>query len=280
MSQERRSELIVAACFGASMLGGLALLGLYLAGGWPPLEGVLLFVTLGGLGMGISVWARDLLPHRLIVEDRHQLGSTPQERQQLDAAIADEQGFSRRTLLIRMLIGAFGALAAAVAIPILSLGPSPGNSLFVTAWRRGQRLVDEQGQPVQASDLAVGAIRTVFPEGAGHPADSASILIRVEPGLLRLPADQAQYAPDGYVCFSKLCTHAGCPVGLYLAQRHELACPCHQSVFDVLTGAQPIAGPAARPLPQLPIARQADGTFVALGDFPAPVGPSFWSVHQ
>jgi ubiquinol-cytochrome c reductase iron-sulfur subunit len=55
-------------------------------------------------------------------------------------------------------------------------------------------------------------------------------------------------------------------------------CPCHQSTFDVLDGAVPVSGPAARPLPQLPIALADDGTFIALGDFPEPVGPAFWNI--
>ena len=40
-----------------------------------------------------------------------------------------------------------------------------------------------------------------------------------------------------------------------VSAQHTLICPCHQSVFDVLHGARPISGPAARPLPQLPIQR-------------------------
>jgi ubiquinol-cytochrome c reductase iron-sulfur subunit len=76
--------------------------------------------------------------------------------------------------------------------------------------------------------------------------------------------------------YSKVCTHAGCPVGLYEAQRHELLCPCHQSAFDVLRGAQPRSGPAARAQPQLPIAIAPDGTIMALGDFSSPIGPAYW----
>jgi ubiquinol-cytochrome c reductase iron-sulfur subunit len=67
-------------------------------------------------------------------------------------------------------------------------------------------------------------------------------------------------------------------VGLYRAAEHRLICPCHQSTFDVLDGAQPVFGPAARPLPQLPIQLQADGTFIATGDFSEPVGPAFWNI--
>jgi ubiquinol-cytochrome c reductase iron-sulfur subunit len=106
------------------------------------------------------------------------------------------------------------------------------------------------------------------------------LLIRVEPGLLQLPGERAAWAPDGFVAYSKICTHAGCPVGLYRSSEHTLICPCHQSEFDVLVGAQPISGPAARALPQLPIRLEADGTFVATGDFPEPVGPGFWNMTQ
>ena len=68
--------------------------------------------------------------------------------------------------------------------------------------------------------------------------------MRVEPSLLQLPASRRTWAPDGLVAYSKVCTHAGCPVGLYEADIHELLCPCHQSSFDVLDGA---GRSAARP---------------------------------
>ncbi|MDP8968915.1 MAG: Rieske (2Fe-2S) protein, partial [Actinomycetota bacterium] len=81
-----------------------------------------------------------------------------------------------------------------------------------------------------------------------------------------------------YVAYSKVCTHAGCPVGLYQVQTHQLFCPCHQSAFDVLEGAKPQFGPATRPLPQLPLHIDEEGRLVARGDFPEPVGPGFWSL--
>jgi ubiquinol-cytochrome c reductase iron-sulfur subunit len=121
-------------------------------------------------------------------------------------------------------------------------------------------------------------VLTVFPNGDSSDPNSATLLIRVAPELLQLPEDRVGWAPDGFIAYSKICTHAGCPVGLYRASQHTLICPCHQSEFDVLRGAVPINGPAARPLPQLRIERQADGTLVALGDFSDPVGPSFWNM--
>ena len=273
------AERIVAASFVLTMVAGVAVLGVYLAGGQTQIEGALLFLALGGLGVGITVWAHRLLPNREHIELRHRLAD-PRAERELAATLKAEEGIGRRTMLLRLLAGAIGGLAAALAIPVLSLGPGPGRDLFVTRWRKGLRAVDMTGAPVHAADLEIGGVLTVFPEGSPGSANSQTLLIRVEPGLLRLPPDRAAWAPNGYVAYSKVCTHAGGPVGLYRAAQHRLICPCHQSTFDVLDGAQPTFGPAARPLPQLPIALQPDGTFVALGDFPEPVGPSFWNRTQ
>ena len=254
---------------------GVALLGLYLAGGQTQWEGVLLFACLGGIGVGIVLWAQRLLPDDLTVTPRHPPRATrePSEPRPVEEAV------SRRRALQRLLVLAFGGLAAALAIPVLSLGPAPGRSLFETSWRAGRRLVGLDGQPVNASSLPLDGIATVFPEGEPGSAGGQAVLLHLDASLLRLPPERLAGAPQGFVCYSKVCTHAGCPVGLYRTFEHRLLCPCHQSTFDVLSGAVPVAGPAARPLPQLPIRLEADGTFVALGDFSEPVGPSFWNIH-
>jgi ubiquinol-cytochrome c reductase iron-sulfur subunit len=275
---ERRAELLVLSLFGASTLAGVALLVLYVLGGQPQLEGLLLTVCLGGIGAGIVVWGQRLMPSRILVEKRGPVGGSPQRIEDLEQALVEEAGFSRRTLLIRALAGTMAGLAAALAIPVFSLGPAPGRALFETAWRQGGRLAVAGGEPLRGDDLPIGGVLTVFPNGDDGDPNSATLLIRVEPGLLRLPGERAEWAPDGFVAYSKLCTHAGCPVGLYRSSEHTLICPCHQSEFDVLDGARPISGPAARALPQLPIRRQEDGTFVALADFPEPVGPGFWNM--
>jgi ubiquinol-cytochrome c reductase iron-sulfur subunit len=290
---ERTGERVIAAAFVVAMLAGLALLVVYILGGQTQVEGVLLTLTLGGLGVGIVVWAQALLPEQERTEDRHPLSSPAVEPPEAlsdeppdappgvapgDLETATRLGITRRTLLVRLMVGAFAGLAAAVAVPIFSLGPAPGRSLFQTSWRAGLHLVDAGGRRIQATDVPVGGILTVFPEGVTEIADAQTVLLHVEPGLLRLEGEAAAWAPDGFVAYSKVCTHAGCPVGLYRAPDHQLVCPCHQSAFDVLDGAKAVAGPAVRPLPQLPIRLQADGTFIALGDFPAPIGPSFWNL--
>lgn len=268
---------LVGTAFILSILASLALTAVYAVGGQPQLEGALLAVSLGTLGAGIILWARDLLIPEEISEEREPEPSPPGMRAAAETALQmGGRQLTRRTALSRLLIGALGALGLAALFPIRSLGPGPGRSLFHTQWSAGARVVDNEGRPVSVRDLEVGSVVTVFPEGfVGSPV-SQVLLIRVEPGSLQLRPGRLAWAPDGVVAFSKICTHAGCPVGLYDASTHQLLCPCHQSTFDVLSGATPVFGPASRPLPQLPLEARADGVLRARADFQEPVGPGFW----
>lgn len=275
-----RSERLVALCFAITALTGFALVGVFAFDASVQVQALLLFVCLGALGSGIVIWAHDLLPSQEYVEARHSLVRNPDAPRLLAETLVAERGLTRRTLLVRTLIAALGGLGAALAVPVFALGPAPGDALSVTPWKKGLRLVDQENRPITAASLPVDGVLTVFPEGSPGSADGQALLIHVEEGLLRLAPDRLAVAPQGFVCYSKVCTHAGCPVGLYRASLHSLICPCHQSTFQVLDGAEPSFGPAVRPLPQLPISLQPDGTFVALGDFSGPVGPSFWDMKR
>ena len=273
----RPAERPVAALLIASIGASLALAAVYIAGGQPQLEGVLLACSLGGLGAAVIVWALRLLPHEEVTDVREPEPSPEAVRAGATAAlVAGEELLAGRRTLARLLLGALAGLALVLFFPIRSLGPRPGRSLFHTEWGPGAFVVDGDGRRVRNDRLAVQSVITVFPEGhAGSPV-SQTLLIRVDPALLDLPPARAAWAPDGYVAFSKICTHAGCPVGLYRAAAHQLLCPCHQSTFDVLRGAVPVFGPTTRALPQLPLRIDADGFLRATGDFSAPVGPGFW----
>jgi ubiquinol-cytochrome c reductase iron-sulfur subunit len=260
-----------------SILASVALIGIYITGGNPQIEGTGLALALGGLGTAIVIWANGLLDSRVEVEERHSLASSAEQRATARDALDPEQ-ISRRRFLVRLLGGAGGLLTAALLLPAFSLGPQPGSDLFRTAWRRGLRVVDLNNQPIQPSSLPLDSVMTVFPEGFVGRADSQTLLIKVRPSDLHLPDGRASWAPEGCLAYSKVCTHAGCPVGLYRAAEHQLLCPCHQSTFDVLRGAPPVFGPAARPLPQLPMELDTEGNLVALGDFPEPIGPGFWDM--
>jgi ubiquinol-cytochrome c reductase iron-sulfur subunit len=278
-ARERRAERIVLLAFGLTALSGLALLVLYALGGQTQLEGILLAICLGGLGVGIVVWAQELMSGELRIEPRHRLGGGRAASEAVADALTDEAGFSRRRVLQFGLVGALSGLAAALVVPVLSLGPAPGKSLFRTPWTKGAKVVGFDGVAVKASDIPPDGVVTVFPEGFAGNAEAQTVLINAGADRLQLQGQAAQWAPDGFVAYSKVCTHAGCPVGLYRASQGALICPCHQSTFDVMIGAVPTFGPAARPLPQLPIQLEPDGTFTALGDFPEPVGPSFWNMN-
>ena len=88
---------------------------------------------------------------------------------------------------------------------------------------------------------------------------------------------QAGFGYGEYVAYSKICTHAGCPVSLYEQETSRILCPCHQSQFHVTQGAKPVFGPATRPLPQLPIEVDDEGYFVARSDYIEAVGPTYWN---
>jgi len=260
------------------MLGSIGLVVYYLTGESAQVEGILLGLALGGMGFGVIGWATGLMDVPTVVEEREPLESSDATIEQAEDTIGQE-AVTRRKMLLRLAGGASATLGAALAIPALSLGPRPGQSLEETKWTPGARVVDRFGDPQRPDDIPLNGIKTVFPSGFEGEADSQTVVIKIEPELLDLPEGREDWAPEGCVAFSKICTHAGCPVGLYRAEARQLLCPCHQSTFDVTTGCTPVFGPAARPLPQLPMEIDEAGFLVATGDFPEPVGPSFWNMN-
>jgi ubiquinol-cytochrome c reductase iron-sulfur subunit len=273
----RGVEATIAVAFVAAVFGGFGLAAAYAAGGQPQVEGALLFVTLTGIGVGIATWGKYLFPNGPYEQEREPLTSSDEEREALARSM--ERGsadLSRRRFLRRLMIAAGGALGVALLFPIRSLGPNPDDVLEHTLWTDGARLVDMFGHPVAPSSVAVGGVITVFPEGAVGDATSQALLIHAGPEPVVTRPGRETWSPDGFLAFSKVCTHAGCPVGLYQHSTNQLVCPCHQSLFNVLEGARVVFGPAPRALPQLPLAVDGGGFLVAQHDFDEAVGPSFW----
>ncbi|MDX1510324.1 MAG: Rieske (2Fe-2S) protein [Nitriliruptorales bacterium] len=281
--RERRGTRWVAVSLLAAIAAGIGLLVLYVQGGQTQAEGVLIFLAFGSVGLALGIWVRVVIGPDEVVEPRYPMASTDEERSTFsevyERAVDDIGGGTRRRFLGRLLAAAAATLGLAIAFPLRSLGPGPAAELFRTAWRPGARLVDLEGHPIRLADVAVDQAITVFPEHAPRSADSQAFLIGTRSDAVVVDELPEQTAP-GTVCYSKICTHAGCPVGLYRAQAGELLCPCHQSTFDVNRGAAVKSGPAGRPLPQLPITVDEEGFLVALGDFAEPVGPSFWNMTR
>ncbi|HEX4493666.1 MAG TPA: Rieske 2Fe-2S domain-containing protein [Acidimicrobiia bacterium] len=274
----RNAARIVSGCFLLSAAGAIALIVVYWRGGQPQLEGTFLAVAFLSLGIGFVVWAHRLLPNTPRVEPRPPLGTTPEERAELIDDLDRGGVLERRRFLLGALTSALGAIGVSLLFPIRSLGPQPGNALDHTPWKKGMRVVTSDGEAVTAKSVPSDGLVTVFPEGFPDSADGQAVLMRVDPSLLEGARGGSEWAPDGLIAFSKVCTHAGCPVGLYQSSIHQLLCPCHQSAFDVLRGAEPTTGPADRALPQLPLMIDGDGVLRARGDFSSPVGPRTWNL--
>ena len=278
-SRQRWGFLLVSAAFTTAVAGGVLFLIAYWTGaGNLPLGGMLALL-LAGVGASLVLYAHWLTVETQAIEPREELPSPVPERQRTeDNYCAGVQQMQRRGLL--WCIGAAAvALPAAIVVSLFrSLGRPPAQSLFNPIWKRGDRLTSAEGKPVTVNTLEQGSTIVVFPENRRGDERAQTVLVRVKEQLLQLPDDRNDWAPMGYVAYSRVCTHAGCTVGMYEATTGLLMCPCHQSTFDVLRGAQPNGGPAARPLPQLPLYADADGFLRAAGEFTAPPGPGFWGL--
>ncbi len=288
-----RAERMVATLFLLAVVGTIGFIVTFAA--WPfefedrfyefytPLLGIFMTMALAGIGAGAVVWAKTLMVDEEVVQERHHLASSDEERAEAVALLKqgfEESGLPRRSMLRNsMLLGA-GSLAL-LPIPLLfGLGKTDGKekTLATTGWKAGSRLLDELGRAVKIGDLEIGGGKTVFPdvEGGRRMADSAAFIIRMRPEDLKVSDARTNWVVDGHVVYSVICTHLGCPVKLYEQQTHHLFCPCHQSTFDAANGAKALFGPAKRSLPQLAISLDDEGYFVARGDFNEPVGPSYW----
>jgi ubiquinol-cytochrome c reductase iron-sulfur subunit len=275
-------ETFVAICFVLAVLATIGLGWTYAKGGQPQTEGALLFVIFGGIGVGMAAWGKYLMPRGPFVEEREVL--TTEEGQEKFAKtfargkVAVE---GRRSVLVKLFLGAMGTMTAVLLFPIRSLtdkNPVDEKYWFRSGWKKGDLLLDEQGKPIHVDDLTVGDYTTVFPRSSTDQAMDQTLLIRASSEPV-FPPDEPHkkgWSPLGYIAFSKVCTHAGCPVGQYEAQFANLLCPCHQSTFDVLNGAKVIFGPAPRPLPQLPLMVDSQGYLRAASTYGVPLGPGFW----
>ncbi len=249
-------------------------------------------ITLGLLGVGIGAvhWSKALMHGHEQVEERHPTRGTDETRDRAVEIFREanaESGFTRRTLVRNSLIGAVVATPIPAIALFRDLAPAedPVALLKQTMWDTGVRLTrDPSGTPIKAADVTIGSAFHVIPEGLAEleshrleeKAKAAVLLMRLPVDELNEREDRRGWSYDGIVAYSKICTHVGCPVALYEQQTHHLLCPCHQSQFDVANHCAVIFGPAARPLPQLPITVDEEGYLVAQSDFTEPVGPSFW----
>lgn len=269
-----RASAAVLACFAASAVFGAGMAIVYWTTNDIGLEGGFLGGCLLLLAIGLVIWSHHLLPEGPYHEEYPEFRA-PARKEAKVLATVDRGGVGRR----KVLLGSLGAIGVTVGASVLSTIRSFGSrpdSLAHTPWRQRLVLVDSDNRPVKMGDVPVGGALSVFPQGFTTEPNVPAMLIHLPPGKNHPLPGRGSWAPDGYVCYSKVCSHAGCPVNLYDRQTMVLECPCHQSTFDVTRGAHPIFGPAAGSLAQLPLSVDPDGTLRSAGDYSQPPGPVFW----
>ncbi|MEU5989511.1 Rieske 2Fe-2S domain-containing protein [Spirillospora sp. NPDC047418] len=311
----KRAERIVAAFFLLAFLASVAFIAYFIGwsgrdggmhGIWDAREvnfwlGGTMALAFLSMAIGVTIWVRRLMTSKPIIQERHELAADEETKETFNReflAGAEDSGITKRPLLRRTLLLAAAPLGLAPLVLLRDLGPLPEKRLRHTFWgeavkrakaegKRGVRLVvDGTNKPLRVSDFATpGSMITVLPEGMEEHLPENQVITQVAKAvtiLINVPADEFKPAKgrenwhiNGVVAYSKVCTHVGCPAALYEQTTHHILCPCHQSTFDATDAAKVIFGPAARPLPQLPLAVE-DGYIVATSDYHEPVGPSFW----
>ncbi len=303
----RRNERQVALAFGLSALATLGFIVAFVA--FPRADETIVIIPgllepsasnfFLGLSLGIAIlligvgaihWAKKLMTDEEIVEERHRVNSPPEDREAFEEILTEgvaESGIRERSLIRRTLLGAMLLLPLPAVIMLRDLGPLPKNKLRETIIYPGVRIVTDGPAPLplRPEDIPIGGLVNAIPanlpeveeeEGTLNARAKATLM------LIRLRPEEivAQQGDDwdvaGILCFSKVCTHVGCPLGLYEQRSHHMLCPCHQSTFDLADAGHVIFGPAARSLPQLAIDVDSEGYIVAREGFTQPVGPSFW----
>ncbi|MET7856263.1 Rieske 2Fe-2S domain-containing protein [Streptomyces sp. NPDC005318] len=298
----KRSERTVALLFVLSMLATIGFIASYVIFPvdkivfiWPfghvsALNfslGLTLGVALFTIGAGAVHWARTLMSDVEVADDRHAIEAAPEVKAKVFAdfaAGAEESAFGRRKLIRNTLFGALALVPLSGVMLLRDLGPLPEKKLRQTLWAKGKQLINMNTmEPLRPEDVAVGSLTFAMPEGLKEEdhdfqtqiAKAALMIIRIQPENIKDKRER-EWAHEGIVAFSKICTHVGCPISLYEQQTHHVLCPCHQSTFDLSDGARVIFGPAGHSLPQLRIGVNSEGNLEALGDFEEPVGPAFW----
>jgi ubiquinol-cytochrome c reductase iron-sulfur subunit len=271
--RQRQAGIRIRVAFVLATLAGAAFAVCYALDAGEQTLGVTIALAFGSIAYGLGAWARLLLPTGGYVQSREPSLRSPREESLLIQEATEEPSPVNRRSMLGLLGLAVTTIGAALAFPLRSLyppgQPAPLTELRQTPWRFGPRLVTTDGRPVRPIMVTAEATLTVLPEGDSEAGDAPAFVVRVP--------DRTSGQDGGTIrAFSLLCTHAGCPVGLYESTTARVLCPCHQSVFDLRDAAKPVAGPAARPLPELPITVDAEGFLRAAGDFTSPPGPGYW----
>lgn len=167
-------------------------------------------------------------------------------------------------------------IATSAAFPLTALGqppnrlrPQPGDWLiFEEGPHQGKKvrpeLLELDQRPVSA--LAQDPETDTLRDGSRL---NRVMITRVDPEHVteRYRANTAA----GVIAYSAVCTHTGCDVINWDDDEQNMACPCHESQFDIYDGGKVVGGPAPRPLAMLPL-EEVGGVVKVAAEFRGRVG--------
>jgi ubiquinol-cytochrome c reductase iron-sulfur subunit len=285
----RRAESSALALMLLAALCGAAFPVIYVVSESTQLLGLAFGLALVFAAAATVIAGKAVVPRETAVEERSQLAHDDAQ-EDVDAHLKGAgEGITRRGALVAATGAAGIGICAAAVVPLASLGPKVGRIVRETPWARGRYMVDELDRRLKAEDIAIGEFLTAFPEGADkEDLGSPVVIVRLEQRVFDMTPSQMAGVVDGLVAYSKICTHAACAVSMFrypvsqdtTPSKPALVCPCHYSTFDPAKAAKVEFGPAARPLPQLPMMLDAAGYLMAAGEFAGTIGPSWSGVRQ
>jgi ubiquinol-cytochrome c reductase iron-sulfur subunit len=209
--KERQNERRVAWLFWVSIIGSVFAIVAYIV--FPIVPGDLstvrnnnLLLGLGialamfGIGFGAVHWSKSLMDGHDLVESRHPTRGSEETREKAVEVFHlgnKESGFTRRKLIRNSLIGALvvSPLPAVVLFRDLAPAGDPIERLKHTLWDKNVRLTrDPDGTPIKASDVTLGSVFHVIPEGLAdmhegkleEKAKAAVLLMRLKPEDLQV----------------------------------------------------------------------------------------------
>ena len=182
--------------------------------------------------------------------------------------------FIGRRGVLKLLMGAAFALGGSRLAAARTKAPNKmrpqENDQFVFA--QG----DNEGQIIKPDDIPLGG-----PQVMAYPFEPINQVVRNgsrfnKVMLMRFRPEEISertqpHSVDGIIAYSAVCTHAGCPVVMWIEKSRTVKCPCHYSEYDPTNLATVVAGPTPKRLPILPL-KTVDGALLVAAKFIGKVG--------
>lgn len=184
-----------------------------------------------------------------------------------------KQLFGRRTLL-KMLMGAGFALsgwrlAAARSKEPRKMRPQENDQFVFSQGDKMGEVVKPDDVPLGGPQIFVYALEPVSKVVRDGSRLNKVMLVRFKPE--EIAEATRPHSADGIIAYSAVCTHAGCPVVMWIKETRTVKCPCHYSEYDPTNLATVVAGPTPKRLPILPL-KVVDGALLVAGKFIGKVG--------